>query len=138
MMRRPSPATVVAALALFVSLTGTGAAARHLLTGRDIQDRSIHSVDIALRAQAAMVKRFGGTSARSIHGRPVILIPGAVKTVYAVCPRATRATGGGYFAGDAAIMATAATSRGTRWYVIARNTTTKPVEVSAYAVCANR
>ncbi|MDQ5820892.1 MAG: hypothetical protein M3540_05580 [Actinomycetota bacterium] len=129
---------MLAALALFVSLTGTGTAARHLLTGRDIQDRSIGSVDIALQAQAAMVKRFGGTSARSIHGKPVILIPGAVKTVYAVCPPRTRATGGGYFAGDAAILATAATSRGTRWYVIAYNSTTKPVEVRAYAVCAHR
>ena len=44
--RRPSPALVVATIALFVALGGGATAASHLLTGADIQNNTIASIDI--------------------------------------------------------------------------------------------
>jgi hypothetical protein len=43
---RPSPALIVALLALFVALGGTAAAAKVLITSRDIKDGAIRLVDI--------------------------------------------------------------------------------------------
>ena len=46
-MRRPSPALVLALIALMVALAGTGTAARQaLLTGRDVKDNSLTGADI--------------------------------------------------------------------------------------------
>jgi len=52
--RRPSPALVVAMLALLVSLGGTATAARILITSKDIQDGTIRLVDLSTATKAAL------------------------------------------------------------------------------------
>src|SRR5688500_14881317 len=61
-MRRPSPALVVASVALFSSMTGGAVAAKLItgkqvkdnsLTGKDIKDRSIAAKDLAAGARKA-------------------------------------------------------------------------------------
>lgn len=53
-MRKPSPALIVALIALFVSLGGTATAAGLLITSRQIKDRTIQVVDISPRAVATL------------------------------------------------------------------------------------
>lgn len=53
-MRKPSPAMVVALLALFVALGGTATAAGLLVTTRQIKDRTIQLVDISPQATRAL------------------------------------------------------------------------------------
>jgi hypothetical protein len=52
--RRPSPALVVAMLALLVSLGGTATAAHILITSKDIQDGTIRLVDLSPATKAAL------------------------------------------------------------------------------------
>lgn len=53
-MRRPSPALVVAMVALLVALAGSAAAGRALITGRDIKDGTIQLVDLDKHARAQL------------------------------------------------------------------------------------
>jgi len=52
--RRPSPALVVATLALLVSLGGTATAAHVLITSKDIKDGTIRLVDLSPATKAAL------------------------------------------------------------------------------------
>ena len=52
--RRPSPALVIATLALLVSLGGTATAAHLLITSKDIQDGTIRLVDLSAATKASL------------------------------------------------------------------------------------
>jgi len=67
-IRRPSPATVIASLALFVSLTGTGVAATVLITSKQIKDRTIQLVDVSPRARVQLQGKDGGQGDRGPQG----------------------------------------------------------------------
>jgi hypothetical protein len=56
-LRRPSPALVVAMIALFVSLAGSAVAARVLITSRDIKNGTIQIVDLSSTAKASLHAR---------------------------------------------------------------------------------
>ncbi len=53
-MRRLSPATVIALLALFVALGGTATAAKILVTSADIKNGTIQIVDLSAKARLAL------------------------------------------------------------------------------------
>jgi hypothetical protein len=53
-MRRPSPALVVAMVALLVALAGSATAGRSLITSRDIKDGTIQLVDLNTHATAQL------------------------------------------------------------------------------------
>lgn len=73
-LRRPSHATVVAYLALFVALGGTASANRHLLIGgHDIRAHSITSRDLARGSVTARAIRHGAVTAPALR-------PGAITT----------------------------------------------------------
>jgi hypothetical protein len=71
-MRRPSPALVIACIALFSSLTG-GAVAAKLITGKQVKDNSLTGRDvkdksIALKDLAANARLGGATGATGATG----------------------------------------------------------------------
>jgi hypothetical protein len=63
----PSPAMVVALLALFVSLGGSALAAKGLITGAQIKDHSIGTVDLS---RAAVARLHGAAGAPGAPGPP--------------------------------------------------------------------
>jgi len=67
-MRRPSPATGIALVALFVSLAGTATAARVLITSRDIKDNTIQVVDISKGTQALLKGNEGPRGPQGLQG----------------------------------------------------------------------
>lgn len=67
-MRRPSPATAISLVALFVALAGTATAATVLITSKDIKDRTIQLVDVSDRARKALEGQRGAEGARGAAG----------------------------------------------------------------------
>ena len=67
-LRKPSPATVIACIALLVSLAGTGTAATILITSKEIKDHTIQTKDISRRAQTALRGREGPKGPRGPQG----------------------------------------------------------------------
>ena len=67
-MRRPSPATGIALVALFVSLAGTATAARVLITSKDIKDNTIQVVDISKGTQALLKGNAGPRGPQGLQG----------------------------------------------------------------------
>jgi collagen triple helix repeat protein len=67
-MRKPSPAMVVALVALFVALGGTATAATLLVTSQQIKDRTIQVRDISPQALRALRGRQGPVGAEGPPG----------------------------------------------------------------------
>src|SRR4051794_37402927 len=65
---RPSPAMTVALLALFVSLCGSAVAAKGLITGAQIKDHSIATVDLSRVAVARLHGAAGAPGAAGVAG----------------------------------------------------------------------
>ena len=65
-LSKPSPAMVVALIALVFAMTGTGIAAKGLITGKQIKDGSITSRDLARNAVTARNLAKGAVTDRSI------------------------------------------------------------------------
>jgi Collagen triple helix repeat (20 copies) len=68
-MRKPSPAMVVALIALFVALTGTATAGGLLITSRQIKNGTIQAVDINART-LRQLSRPGPTGPQGPEGAP--------------------------------------------------------------------
>ena len=69
-MRKPSPAMVVALLALFVALGGSATAAGVLITSRQIKDRTIQVRDISPPAMRALRGTRGALGPQGPEGPP--------------------------------------------------------------------
>jgi hypothetical protein len=71
-LRKLSPAMVLAMLALVVALSGTAAAAGVLVTGKQIKDGTIQTVDISKRAQAQLAHAM--SNGNSVEGSWVVTV----------------------------------------------------------------
>lgn len=69
-MRKPSPAMVIALIALFVALTGTATAGGLLITTRQIKNGTIQAVDINSRTLRQLAGRPGPTGPPGPEGPP--------------------------------------------------------------------
>ena len=67
-MRKPSPAMVVALIALFVALSGTATAGGLLITSRQIKNGTIQAVDINARTLRQLAARRGPAGAEGPPG----------------------------------------------------------------------
>jgi hypothetical protein len=87
---KPSPAMIVALIALVFSMTGTGIAAKSLITGKQIKDRSITAKDIANGAITQKKLAKGAVARANLAARSVTsaaLAPNAI-TSAALAPNA--------------------------------------------------
>jgi hypothetical protein len=160
---RPSPALVVAALALFVALAGTATATTYsLVTSAQIKNGTIQLADISSTAKAALrgQRGFQGTQGRpgaagpaGLTGAaganggfdpnkvtyvtgPTLSVPsGVVATATAQCPAGSKPIGGGFFSSISNVGGTF--TNGSSWFVIVWNDTSISVNINAYAVCAS-
>jgi hypothetical protein len=161
----PAPATVVAAIALFVALSG-GAVAATLVTGADIKNNTVGSADI--RNGTITLRDISPSTRTALAGRPgprgipgpqgipgsqgapggfnpakvtyVVgpsqsLFPGDIVTVEALCPAGQRAIGGGHFS-IGNNFTSATIPGGGGWQVSVGNDTSIEITASAFAVCA--
>ena len=69
-MRKPSPAMVVALIALFVALSGTATAGGLLITSRQIKNGTIQAVDLNARTLRQLAGRPGPTGPQGPEGAP--------------------------------------------------------------------
>ena len=160
-MKRPSPAMIVALVALFAALSGTAVAAgTGLITGAQIKDHSIGLNDIAPQAVAKLrghagargpVGPIGPTGAQGLAGGfdpskisyvqgPATDLPpngaAGVQTLTATCPAGTKVVGGGGFPSIALEGASLPSPDGSGWSIIVINDTTVDIpNAAAFAVC---
>ena len=147
----------VALLALLVSLGGTAAAGTSLITGAQIKNHSIGTIDLSGAAVRALHGSRGPAGQRGLAGATgaagasggfdpakvsyvpsaiVDIAPNAVVEMTATCPAGSKAIGGGGFAGVAEMGYSAPSADGTSWQVIAANNTgTTATKSWAIAVC---
>ena len=104
LLRRPSPAVVIACVALFCSLSTGALAARTLITGRDVKDgsltgkdvkdKSIKKVDLAADARGGLAGAKGATGASGATGAAGAPGPKGAAGAQGVPGPATGAAGG--------------------------------------------
>jgi hypothetical protein len=90
-IKRPTPALIVAFLALFIVVGGSATAAR-LITGKQIRNGSIGKVDLAASARPQPLDYQAPTSDAEVPNDQIV-------TVTATCPPGYRLTGGGMVIG---------------------------------------
>jgi hypothetical protein len=160
--RRPSPALVVALVALFVALGGTGVAAVHAVlppasvgtaqlrngavNSLKVRDGSLGVADLAPAARAALEGDPGPAGAPGLSDVQIVSADSAndsdnFKSAVAECPSGkTLIAGGAGLSGPAASLAltSSAPSDPGEWIAIAVETSSTPDSwlVRAYAVCA--
>jgi hypothetical protein len=157
--RRPSPALVVALLALTVALTSSAGANPVAFIAKALNGSSIkkHSIPLSALTPAAVKQLRGAVGPRGLRGATGAPgAPGATKlsevaqtcgpapcqTATATCPAGSRATGGGGQAvGNQLLFESRPDIPGgtpTGW-VVAGGAATPPAEgtVTAFAVCAS-
>lgn len=165
-MRRhlPSPAMVVALIALGVALGGSAVAGTGFITGAQIKDHSIGLNDLApkavahLRGQrgpagidgadglqgdqgpAGAAGGFNPAKVQIVNGTPLAYVgPNTTATATASCPTGTTEVGGGGYSSVAKmILSGPGTNAGPGWTIGVYNDTTIgiPNEVRAYVLCA--
>lgn len=159
MHRRPSPATVIAALALFFALGGTAVAARHYLitSTSQIKPSVLHQLQGAPRlaqgtpgatgpqGPAGPTGPQGPAGPSNVSGLTEVQGPknsvaaGGVATSVATCPTGQHAVSGGsyVYAGTMSGEASEASEGRTSWFVIVANTSSYGGGwVEAIAYCA--
>jgi hypothetical protein len=132
----PKPATVLAAVALFVALSGTAVAAgivakaKFALNAGKLQGKTA--------AQVAAQPGPASTAASLVATRTSSFSIAAdeVKVVSAACESGEKATGGGYATNGAVLsVASAPTNDGAAWQVGLANIGSSSASGTAYAVC---
>ena len=152
MKHRPSPATVLASVALFLSLGGTAIAAHHYLITSTSQIKP--SVLKKLRGlegyegpqgppgPAGLPGPAGPAGPSNLSGLvsvegPTAFVPdGEVGIAEAVCPPGDRAVAGGGSGGIAGIDASEMETTHTSWFIITANLTGITVKIHAEVECA--
>jgi len=93
-MRRPSTGTVIAFVALFVSLTGTATAAKLLVTSKQIKDGTIQLVDMSTKARARLGTPAGAPAASaSVDPSPDVRLNASAFTTVASAAITMRSAG---------------------------------------------
>jgi hypothetical protein len=162
--KRPSPALVIAWIALASSLGGTGYAATQIGSGQ-IRNRSIQGLDIkndtistskikdsAVTSQEirnATIQRAdlaadalpnpGLGAPVAVQGQTATLGPGQISGATATCPPGTTLTGGGYASvgADSEVFTNTSYGGATTWYVNLDNfDSSLTATVTAQAMCA--
>jgi hypothetical protein len=132
----PKPATVLAAVALFVALSGTAVAAgivakaKFALNAGKLQGQTA--------AQVAALPGPASTAASLVASRTssFSLAANDASQFTAACQSGEKAVGGGYTTNGAVISATSApTSDGAGWQVVLVNIGSSAATGSTYAVC---
>lgn len=162
--RLPSPAMIVALIALGVALGGSAVAGTGLITGAQIKDHSIGLNDLSntavarlhgLRGPAGNQGQQGAPGAQGltgsnggfdpskvqiVNGTPLAYVaPNGTATATVLCPAGTTEVGGGGYSSVAKmILSGPGTSSGAGWTIGVYNDTTIgiPNEVRAYVLCA--
>ena len=150
-MRRPSPAMLVALLALFVALGGTAMANKGLVTGAQIKDHSIGLVDLSPAAVAKLHGRQGpvgpagpaGTNASilrklTFEHAVATLGAGTIGNATATCPAGSAIISGGASTTGLALWASepiAVGSSSSGWFGGGRANSLIQAEIDTYAIC---
>jgi hypothetical protein len=151
-LRRPSPAFVLSAIALFVALGGTGAYAVDRVSSKEIGNGEVRRVDLDRNAVGSKqvanesLKGVDLASEPKINFTTATILPGQTDGITANCPRGQIVSGGGWLldegpvsALDAASSSPSAPQRGATangWIAVLRNSGDTNVTVSAIAMCA--
>jgi hypothetical protein len=161
---RFTPATVLAAAALFVALAGTATATTSaLITGAQIKDGTIGVRDLSKKARQALrgprgprgltglegspgvpgpvgpVGPAGGFNQSNIQyvtGLPRMFAPGETAYVHAECPSGSKILGGGYWAAGMLVLNNSPSQDLRSWSVLIENDYTINVQAVAWAACA--
>lgn len=129
--RRPSTATVIALVALFVALGGTSiAASRYVITSTSQIKPSVRK---ALRGPTPASPSL--TYLSTVNSPAVPVAAGTVGSATATCPAGTRAVSGGG-TGSVADIAASVMVEHNSWLLIVVNTTPITVEIRAQVQCA--
>ena len=148
-MRRISPSMGIALLALFVSLGGTAAAAKHYLITNTHQIKP--SVIRSLRGEVGAAGATGPTGPAGPQGPAgpsnlsgLTIVPGESKSVtdgtvgqsVATCPPGLHVVSGGGYGGIEGIGVSKMSEDHQSWYIIVANSTGITTHLEATAYCA--
>jgi hypothetical protein len=160
-LRRFSPATILAAIALFVALTGTAVAgANALITGAQIKNGSIGLADLSGSAKAALKGKRGPAGQRGAAGlagpaglpgpagpagpkgvevvkhykASKILAPGAIDGLAMVCPAGEGVLSGGGYSGIGFAFSDHVAGNG--WVYLVENASGISITIDGYITCA--
>ncbi len=153
-MRRqlPSPAMVVALIALGVALGGSAVAGTGLITGAQIKDHSVGLNDLSYRAIARLRGQPGPRGVRgptgpagttslsgklSIQSATTTLAAGTVGSATAACPVGTVILSGGAHTNGLSLWASQpiVSGSGLAWFAGATAPSLIQTEVDSYAIC---
>ena len=147
--RKPSPATVIASVALFFALGGSALAAHHFLITSTKQIKP--SVLKALRGNRGPAGAQGSPGASGPPGpaatsvlsalttvdSPEVEVPaGEVGGAEAICPAGSRAVSGGGSGSIAGIAASEIETNHQDWFIVVANQTSITIKIHAEAECA--
>jgi len=138
-LRLPSPAMVVALVALFVALGGTALATSDAIVAK--AKLSLNSLKLQGKsaAQVAAIPGPASSAAGLVAVRTVSFSIGAggVQQVSAACQSGEKVVGGGYTSGDVVLSASSAPSAdGSSWQMILVNIDTSAgASGTGYATC---
>jgi hypothetical protein len=143
-LRFPSPALVIAVLALFVALSGTAVAAgvvplaKRALTAdnaKKVGGQTAGQISAAAAAQPGPASSAAGLT--SIRSAPVSIGAQAVSPATVACAAGEKASGGGFAlaSGAPVLISSAPTSDGSGWTVLVLNVGNGGATGNAYAVC---
>jgi hypothetical protein len=148
-VRRPSSASIIASVGLFVALGGTALAAHHYLISSTGQIkpsvlRKLHGARglpgprgaPGPQGPSASIYTLPLKGLTSVTGPIVKVPPHAVEAATAVCPSGSRAISGGGSASIAAINVTEMRSTHDGWFIIVSNATPVTVNIHAEAQCS--
>lgn len=151
-MRRPTPATGIATVALFFALTGTGLAVSHYVITSTKQIKP--SVLKSLRGKGGAQGPQGpagaqgvqgpqgpaGTSALStlttVVGATVVAPNEKVTSAEAICPAGSHAVSGGGFASIAGLDASEMETTHQSWFIVVNNESGIALNIHATVECA--
>jgi hypothetical protein len=160
-MKRPSPAMIVACLALVVALGGTAAASSGLINGAQIKNHTIGPTKLTATAISYLRGHSGAVGPRGAAGpegpagpaggfdpAKVVYVAGpqtdlpanaaaGAQTLTATCPAGTKVIGGGGAPEIALEGGSFANPDGSGWSLVVVNDTTVDIpDAFAMAVCA--
>jgi hypothetical protein len=153
-MGRPSPAIIVAVVALVVGVTGTAVAGgpgavASKITRAKVKTIATKKANKAIKQQAPGLEVGSATALTNleyVRSNSVTVAPGANGSAIATCPANKFATGGGGAGADVTSLETLAShpSNGTQgqlgytaWEYRVHNSGAAPHNITAYVICAS-
>jgi hypothetical protein len=162
-LARPTPAFVIALVALFVSLAGSAAATGVLVSSKEIRDGSIRGVDLANRtvpASKLLQGKGSGVDADKVDGlssEQVAALPGPASSVAGLlttrtanyslgagdagdftvqCAQGEKVTGGGSSSFGSLFLLDSRPNTETSWAVYVANMGEQSAAFTVWAICA--